>query len=72
MKCVCAVDTIAADCILLGTHQYSCALTGFHTEGGGGAQGFPLPSESSPPPPPRILKVYVQFYMALWYTMKNS
>ena len=28
------------------------ALPGFHTEGGEGAQGFPLTSESFPPPPP--------------------
>ena len=27
------------------------ARTGFHMGGGGGAQGFPLPSESESPPP---------------------
>ena len=37
---------------------------GFHTKGGG---GISPPNESSPPPP-RILKVYVQFYMALYFS----
>ena len=43
---------------------------GLHTEGGGERPGISSPQRKSPsesPPPPRILKVYVQFYMALWY-----
>ena len=36
--------------------------------GGGGCPGISPPQRKfPPPPPPRILKAYVQFYMALWY-----
>ena len=38
-------------------------VTGFHTEGG--RPGISPPQRKSP----RILKVYVQFYMALWYVL---